>query len=280
MWSTCLYKSYLLSLIFYLLSLQIRIIRQLIGHGGLWTMACQYGGVLWDKGGYATQALLHFCPTALVEVSSADTHTKQRVASKHRFLLFAIKEHRAVAMTWRADNLQLMMAKADDVAIFQQTTRRRLLLRNQHAKHLLSLLWQTLHQFLVFGSNLHLQHIALIDVGIAKIVVQMSMCSQQMHRLQLVLFDIVAKGLTFFVLVGATVDDDTLVALVAHHIAVLLQWINHQSFDIQHNLSSFNNLNTSNYFFIFTFAALLSLCMRSKAVTRNVQRPWRSAGIS
>jgi DNA-binding transcriptional regulator of glucitol operon len=63
-------------------------------------------------------------------------------------------------------------------------------------------------------------------------MIQMAMGGNQMDRFQAVLADIVFKGILLVGIIAATVDDDTLLRVVADHIAVLLQWIAHESLDI------------------------------------------------
>ena len=62
----------------------------------------------------------------------------------------------------------------------------------------------------------------------------MSVCSQQMNGFQTILADIMLDGLLLLIVVGTTIDDDALLGLVTYHVAVLLQRVYHDSFNIEH----------------------------------------------
>ena len=129
---------------------------------------------------------------------------------------------------------KLVSAESDAVAILQQTSYRGLLVRNLHAKQLSGVQGELLQQLLVFCTDFHLQTISAIDIGIAEVMVQMSVRGYQMDGLQLIVVDILANRLKFLVVVCPTIDDDTLAALVAHHVAVLLQRVALYSLNFEH----------------------------------------------
>ena len=74
----------------------------------------------------------------------------------------------------------------------------------------------------------------LVDGVDAEVMVEMPMRTEQMHGFQFVVVDIVHQCVALFIVIGATVYDHTLLALVAHHVGVLLQEVKHESLDVQH----------------------------------------------
>ena len=62
----------------------------------------------------------------------------------------------------------------------------------------------------------------------AEVMVEVPVGAEQVHGLQLVVLDIVDNGVALLVVVGTTIDDDTLFGLIAHHVGVLLQEIEHE----------------------------------------------------
>ena len=94
------------------------------------------------------------------------------------------------------------------------------------------LVLESLHQFLVALCHFRLQSEFLVDGVVAEVMVQMAMGNEQMHRLQLVLLDIVGDGVAFFRIERAAVDDDAFLGLIAYNIAVFLQHVDLESFDM------------------------------------------------
>lgn len=134
----------------------------------------------------------------------------------------------------RLNHLQLMMAKTDDVILLQERSYRWLVVANLQTKESGSLLGQMLYQLLVVSADFYLQTILLKEVCIAKVMIQMTMGSQQANRLQLLLTEILVDSLTLLWIKGTTVDDDTLLTVVTHHIAVLLQRIHFKTLYVNH----------------------------------------------
>ena len=93
-----------------------------------------------------------------------------------------------------------------------------------------------LQQSLVFTMNLRLQSKLLVYGVVAKVVVEMSMSSHEVHRLQVVCSDIVYYGLSLFGIESSTVHNHTFLSFVAHNIAVFLQHIASEFLYIQHRL--------------------------------------------
>jgi hypothetical protein len=127
-----------------------------------------------------------------------------------------------------------MMAKTDDVILLQERSYRWLVVANLQTKEGGSLLGQMLYQLVVVSADLYLQTILLKEVGIAEVMIQVAVGSQQVNRLQLLLTEILVDSLTLLWIKGATVDDDTLLAVVTHHIAVLLQRIYLKTLYVNH----------------------------------------------
>jgi hypothetical protein len=65
-------------------------------------------------------------------------------------------------------------------------------------------------------------------------MIQMSVGSQQVNGLELLLTDIVINSLQLFWIVGTTIDDDTLTTVITHHIAILLQRVYWDTLDVEH----------------------------------------------
>ena len=98
---------------------------------------------------------------------------------------FYIEQTRAMRVAGCLNHLQLMMAKTDDVILLQERSYRWLVVANLQTKESGSLLGQMLYQLLVVSADFYLQTILLKEVGIAKVMIQMTMGSQQVNRLQL-----------------------------------------------------------------------------------------------
>ena len=96
------------------------------------------------------------------------------------------------------------------------------------------MLGHVLQQLLILSTYLGVQTIGAPDVGIAEVMIQMPVGGQQMNGFQPIVADILANGFTLFVVVGTTVDDDALAALVAYHVAVLLQRVTLYSLNFEH----------------------------------------------
>ena len=137
-------------------------------------------------------------------------------------------------MTRCLHHLQSMVAKGDGVTIAKQPANRWLVIADFHAKESCSLLWQALYQLLVCRTYLYLQMVLLKEMGIAEVMVQMAVSSQQMDGFQLVFTKILVDSITLLVIIGTTVNDDTLATVVTHHIAVLLQWIHRKTIYLNH----------------------------------------------
>ena len=101
-----------------------------------------------------------------------------------------------------------------------------------HLVECLCLMSQTLHQLLIALCHFRLQSELLVDGIVAEIVVEMTMGNEEMNRLQIVLSDILGNRLAFFWIEGAAIYDDALEGVIADHVAVFLQHVDLESFDM------------------------------------------------
>lgn len=143
-----------------------------------------------------------------------------------------VEEGRAVGMTGCEDDLQLMVAEGDDVVIFQQSADGWLVFADIHAKETAGLVWHVFEQLAVLGANLGFQTVGFIKKNVAEIVVEMSVCGEEVYGFQLAVGDVTLNGRALFVVIGSAVDDDTFATVVADDVAVLLQRVAYDAFDI------------------------------------------------
>jgi hypothetical protein len=93
-------------------------------------------------------------------------------------------------------------------------------------------LWQVFEQFAVTFANLGLQAVCFVNKNVAEIVVKMTMCGEEVYGFQLLVCDVTLNGRALFVVIGSAVDDDTFATVVADDVAVLLQRVAYDAFDI------------------------------------------------
>ena len=137
------------------------------------------------------------------------------------FLLLP-ETHTSPGVSRSLQYLQFVVAKGDLLIFLEEMSYRRILYVEVHVVELAGLLYYAIHQVLVAFRHLHLQFEGIIYGIVAKEVVQVSVCGKQVLGLQSVVVDIADYGLSLFGVERSTVNDDTLLCLVAHHIAVLL----------------------------------------------------------
>jgi hypothetical protein len=65
-------------------------------------------------------------------------------------------------------------------------------------------------------------------------MVEMTMSTQQVYGLKIVIVDVVYKCIALGIVVGAAVDDDALEAIIANHIGILLKEIETECLDVKH----------------------------------------------
>ena len=91
---------------------------------------------------------------------------------------------------------------------------------------------QVFHQMFVCLCHLGFESESLIDGVVAKVVVKMTMCHQQVYGVETILGNIIGNGFSFFWIEGSAVNDDALLGFVAHHVAVLRKHVALESFDM------------------------------------------------
>ena len=73
-----------------------------------------------------------------------------------------------------------------------------------------------------------------VDKSVAHTMVEVAVGTEQVEGVQTVVADILGDGDAFFLIHHAAVDDDSLVALIAHHITVLGEHITGETLDSDH----------------------------------------------
>ena len=170
--------------------------------------------------------------TATREIGTADRTLEEGIAGKRNMLSLAIESDGTVAMTRSLNNLELMAAELDDSIFLEEMTDRRELRIQLHLIEGLSLMGQPLHQLLIALCHFRLQSELLVDGIVAEIMVEMTMGNEEMNRLQIVLSDILGDRLALFWIEGAAIYDDALEGVIADHVAVFLQHVDLESFDM------------------------------------------------
>ena len=137
-------------------------------------------------------------------------------------------------MTRGVKNLPGVRAESDGIAIGEITVDGWHIQMDGNAKYLTGLLFHLLHKKAVVLMSLGLQTEGTEDNAVAHAVIEMAVGAEQMTGRQVVLLDIIDDGLTFFRIVSATIDDDTLTRVVADHIAVFSEHVTRESLDGKH----------------------------------------------
>ena len=114
------------------------------------------------------------------------------------------------------DDGQIEIAELDYLIFLKEMTDRREVGVELHLVECLCLMSQTLHQLLIALCHFRLQSELLVDGIVAEIV----RCY------------IFGNGLAGFWLDGDAFFDDSLVGVIAHHVAVFLQHVDLESFDM------------------------------------------------
>jgi hypothetical protein len=61
------------------------------------------------------------------------------------------------------------------------------------------------------------------------------MCAEQVLGRQFFFLDVLDNGGALLFVVRTTIDDDTLLGVIAHHVCVFLKQIAHENLDVEHN---------------------------------------------
>lgn len=212
----------------------IRIIADFVGDGGLGAVT----GIDFRVGGQDSKDLLERMDNLLVgaafEVGSSDTHAEESVATESDALFFAIVGDAARSVSRGVKDVQGMTAEGDDVTIGEVSAYRRHLHRQGDTEDVGGLLLHGFHQELVAGMCLRFQTELSVDESVAHTMVEVAVGTEQVEGVQAIVTDILVDGSAFFLMHHAAVDDDSLMALVAHHIAVLGEYVTGETFDNNH----------------------------------------------
>ena len=129
------------------------------------------------------------------------------------------------------DHLERVGAEGNGVVLLQVTAHGRLLVLGELLAHkLLGLLREGADERLVVLVKLHLQAPGVEHKLVANVVVHVSVGGQQVYGAQVVALYIVFDGLALSLKLCATVDDDSLLCLIAHHVTVLLYDVAYEAF--------------------------------------------------
>ena len=182
-------------------------------------------GVGWKFGNDVMETVHDILITATIEISTSNAHTEEGIACKGNALFFIIKGDTTWRMTWGLQDLKDVISETDLLVVAEKMTHLRIMTMQGDANHRLELFRQIVDEKGIVGRDLHHQSVDLEKEIIAEVMVEVPMGSQQVDRLELLGVDILADGLTLFVVIGAAVDDHTLAGLIAHHVGVLLQLV-------------------------------------------------------
>ena len=171
---------------------------------------------------------------AAIEVGSSDAHAEEGVATECDALFFAIISDTTWGVTRGMEDAQGMAAEGDGVIVGEVSAYGRHLHRQGDTEDVGRLLLHGFHQELVAGMGLGFQTELTVDKSVAHTMVEVAVGTEQVDRVQAVVADILGDGGAFFLVHHTTVDDDSLVALVAHHIAVLGEHITGETLDGDH----------------------------------------------
>ena len=170
-----------------------------------------------------------------LEVGTPDAAHEERVARKEHACLTVVEAQSARRMSGRRNHLEHRLPEGHTVAVLQCRTH---LLAESHvemvgqpfAHHERHLLPHTLIEIGVGRRSLRSQAIVAQGETVAQRVVEVQVRVEQVTDVQAVLLNIVANLPPFAFGKAAAVNDDSLAALVAHHVGVLLQRIHRKQF--------------------------------------------------
>ena len=171
---------------------------------------------------------------AAVEVGASDAHLEEGVAGEGHMFLGAVEDDAAGGMAGGLEDGELVFAKADHFVILEIAADGREGALEFDADDRLELSGQVGDEESVFGGNLYLQAVGVVDGVDAVVMVEVTVGGEQVDGFQAVAADIVADGGALLFVIGAAVDDDTLEGLVAHHVGVLGEQVTLKAFNIEH----------------------------------------------
>ena len=213
------------------LTVHIRIVSELFAYTGVFAMTRENLGFVRQLTEMA-QTVDDAEHAASREIGSADRVVEEGVAGEGYVLCLAIEGDGAAAVARGGDDLELVVAELDDLFIFEESANRRKLVIELHLIEGFCLLGESLHQVFISCRYFRFQSELLVDGIVAEIMVEMTMGNEEMNRLQIVLSDILGNRLALFWIEGAAIYDDALEGVIADHVAVFLQHVDLESFDM------------------------------------------------
>ena len=159
---------------------------------------------------------------------------KQGVAGKSDMFFGTVVENSAGRVTGGGDDGECVGAERDLVIVVEVFPNGRKLLIEFHSDDSLGLLSEIIHQRFVVTMHFGLQTKLLEDRVVAKVMIEMCVCDQQMLRYQLIVTNVLHDGGALFGIKSAAVNDDTFARFIIDHVAILLQHIADKSLDVQH----------------------------------------------
>ena len=180
-----------------------------------------------------SQTLDYLKHAASLKIGAPDGTLKQGVTREKHVLLIAIKADRAARVARCGNNLEGVVAELYFIAVIEIMSYGRHFAVKFHIERL-CLFAKVLHQPAVTSRDLRLKAVLVGNKAVAEIVVKVAVSDQQVYRLQSIAVNILFDGLALLFIIGAAVNDDTLLCGVAHDITVLLQHVAGKTFDIYH----------------------------------------------
>ena len=212
----------------------IRIIADFVSDGGFRAVT----GIDFRVGGQdckdLSERMDNLLVGAAIEIGSSDTHAEEGVATESDAFFFAVIGDTARGVTRGVENAQGMAAEGDGVFVGKVSAYGRHLHRQGDTEDIGGLLLHGFHQELVADMRLGFQTELTVDKSVAHTMVEVAVGTEQVDGVQTVVADILGDGDAFFLIHHAAVDDDSLVTLVAHHIAVLGEHITGETLDGNH----------------------------------------------
>ena len=207
-----------------------------LANSGLGTVTAIDGGIVGQLGNDGAKTVEQSLPRATLKIGAPYAHAEECVAGEYDLFLLTIEAYAAGGVSGGVEHLQLMSAESNDITLCQKTADGRSGMIVRQAEEVGSLLCQVLGQKLVVGMQFGLQAEGIVDGVVAKAVIQMAVGAEQVDRLQPFLVHIPDDGLTLCIVVGTTVNDDALTAVIAHHVGIFLQHVTAKSLDLQHKI--------------------------------------------
>ncbi len=197
-------------------------------------MAAVDDGVGRELGDNIVKAVHEVVVIAAVEVGAADAHLEEGVAGEGHMLFGTVEDDAARGVAWGLEDTELVVAEADDLAGEEITAYSRELALELDADDGLELARQVGDEEIVFFGNLYFQAVVVVDGVDAVVVVEVTVGGQQVDGLQAVVADIVEDGGALLFIIGAAVDNDALLGLVAHHVGVFGKQVANEGLDVEH----------------------------------------------